>query len=70
MPIGVTEATQAWCDEREHPFVTYNPWLHRSYCRCGKRQADGDQPQDHAAKRDIFHSCPPAGPCRCYVTAR
>lgn len=61
--------TKQWCADREHPFVTYNPWLDRSYCRCGQRQHPGKQPIDWKAKRDLFHSCPPGGPCRCYVDA-
>lgn len=59
------ETTRQWCEEREHPWLTYNPWLDRSYCRCGSRQADGEQPHDWAADRELFHS--PGEPCKCYV---
>jgi hypothetical protein len=59
-------ATVMWCSERGHPFITYNPHTDRSYCRCGERQADGDQPQDWTAKREVFHTCG-TGDCRCYV---
>jgi hypothetical protein len=64
-----TEATEQWCVDRDHPFVTYNPWLDRSYCRCGQRQESGEQPMDWAAKRTIFHSCELGGHCGCYATA-
>jgi hypothetical protein len=68
MPLlPVSEATQQWCRDRSHPFVTYNPWLDRSYCRCGNRQKSGDQSQDHDAKRAVFHNCEPGDPCRCYL---
>lgn len=66
----ISEATQQWCEDRSHPFVTYNPWLDRSYCRCGKRQEASDQPQDEDAKRQVFHHCKPEGPCRCYATGK
>lgn len=68
--VGVTEKTKQWCTERDHPWVTYNPWLDRSYCRCGKRQAEGEHPQDEEAKRSIFHDCKSGGPCRCYVAEK
>jgi hypothetical protein len=67
---NVTETTSQWCVDREHPFITYNPWLDRSYCRCGERQAAGAQPMDEAAKRSIFHHCKPGGPCQCYATGK
>lgn len=53
MAVGVTEATRQWCEERGHPFVTYNPWLDDSWCRCGACRVPGEQPLDE--------------PCRCYV---
>jgi hypothetical protein len=59
---------QQWCISSGHPFVTYNPWLDRSYCRCGHRQEEGAQPMDWGAKHAIFHGCTPGTPCRCYVT--
>lgn len=62
--------TSQWCADRDHPFVTYNPWLDRSYCRCGQRQEAGEQPMDWEAKRAIFHHCPPGGPCHCYITGK
>lgn len=65
-------ATAAWCVERGHPWVTYNPWLSRSWCRCGARQADGHQPADFRALHEEHHTCDyddPA-PCRCYLDAQ
>jgi hypothetical protein len=62
----VALATVEWCEERGHPFVTYNPLLDRSYCRCGDRQVPGELPMDWQAKREVFHSCG-SGECRCYV---
>jgi hypothetical protein len=44
--MAVLPSTVAWCVTRDHPWVTYNPWLDRSWCRCGQRQADGQQPPD------------------------
>jgi hypothetical protein len=70
MTVLVSEATQQWCADRAHPFVTYNPWLDRSYCRCGQRQEPGDQPQDWNAKRQVFHDCKPGEPCVCYVSSK
>lgn len=52
--MSVTEETKQWCSDRRHPWVTYNPWLHRSYCRCGERQEFGERPMDWQAKREIF----------------
>ncbi|MFJ2218213.1 hypothetical protein ACIQVO_38450 [Streptomyces sp. NPDC101062] len=66
----IGQATARWCDDRGHPFVTYHPWLHRSYCRCGRRQEAGAQPMDWAAKHAVHHHCPLAGPCRCYVRGK
>lgn len=60
-------ATKEWCGERDHPWITYNPWLDRSYCRCGKRQASGEQPVDWQAKHEVFHNHPQGAPCRCYA---
>ncbi|MEU6972874.1 hypothetical protein AB0A71_35200 [Kitasatospora aureofaciens] len=63
-----TEAeTLAWCQQRAHALITYHPQLDRSYCRCGERQVPGEQPMDWRAKREIFHTCPPDGQCRCYL---
>lgn len=28
-----TPETQAWCARRNHPWVTYNPWMDRTWCR-------------------------------------
>lgn len=64
------EFTKEWCGERDHPWVTYNPWLDRSYCRCGKRQAAGEQPTDWQAKREVFHNHPQGAPCRCYARGK
>lgn len=64
------DTTIEWCVEREHPWLTFNPWLNRSYCRCGERQAEGEQPQDMRAKHDLFHDHAPGEPCACYLPAR
>jgi hypothetical protein len=64
----VLEETAKWCSDRGHPFVTYNPWLDRSYCRCGQQQEQGEKPVDWQVKCEIFHSCQPGGSCRCYAT--
>ncbi|MEU6990368.1 hypothetical protein ABZ953_06855 [Streptomyces sp. NPDC046465] len=60
--------TVQWCTDRGHPFITYDPSGDRSYCRCGQQQEQGDKPMDWQAKRDVFHSCQPDEPCRCYVS--
>lgn len=65
--MGVAAQTVAWCTARDHPYVTYNPCVERSYCRCGSRQADGEQPVDWTAKHELFHAHPPGGACRCYL---
>lgn len=65
-----TEPTQQWCRDRNHPLITYNPLVNRTYCRCGHRQIPGEQPMDWEAKRAVFHHCPPDGPCNCYATRR
>jgi hypothetical protein len=65
--LNADPQSKQWCDDRDHPFVTYNPWLDRSYCRCGQRQQTGEQPMDWSAKREVFHSCRPDAPCRCYA---
>lgn len=65
--MNVTAATVKWCMIRDHPFITYNPHLDRSYCRCGKRQEPGEQPADWDAKWAIFHSHPRGTSCRCYL---
>jgi hypothetical protein len=70
MPVPmVALATVEWCVQRDHPFVTYNPWLDESFCRCGARQVPGEQPMDWQAKRVVFHACgsDESGECRCYV---
>ncbi|MCX4911887.1 hypothetical protein [Streptomyces sp. NBC_00878] len=66
--MSALPSTQQWCDGQQHPFVTFNPWLNRSYCRCGQRQKEGEQPMDWQAKRELFHCCQPGGPCGCYVS--
>ncbi|MFI1312828.1 hypothetical protein ACH4TS_22190 [Streptomyces albidoflavus] len=65
--MGVAPRTVVWCEERDHPYLTYNPWLDRSYCRCGRRQDSGPQPPDTLAAHEIFHTHPPGAPCRCYL---
>lgn len=62
----MSAATDLWCAERGHPFVTYNPHLDRSYCRCGARQQAGDHDMDWQAKWEIFHDHGLNDPCRCY----
>lgn len=58
--------TAQWCADRQHPWVTYSPWIDRTYCRCGTRQEPGEQPMDWQAKHEVFHSCGD-GPCHCYT---
>lgn len=63
-------STVEWCVQRDHPWVTYNPRLDQSYCRCGARQADGEQPMDWRALHEISHACDydaDRSECRCYV---
>lgn len=62
-------STVAWCEERGHPFVTYNPLLDDSWCRCGHRRVAGEQPMDWQAKREYGHNCTcdARGECRCHV---
>ena len=65
--MAVEESTKTWCVERGHPFVTYNPFLDLSLCRCGGRQVSGDRPQDMQAKWELFHDHAPGERCRCYL---
>ncbi|MFE9619529.1 hypothetical protein [Streptomyces sp. NPDC006384] len=65
--MGVAPQTVVWCKERAHPYVTYNPWLDRSYCRCGRRQESGKQPLDALAQHQVFHAHAPGALCRCYL---
>jgi hypothetical protein len=65
--VTVTPETREWCVKRNHPWVTYNPLVSRSYCRCGERQEPGEQPMDWDAKWEIFHDHPRDAPCRCYL---
>jgi hypothetical protein len=58
-----TPETQVWCDKRAHPWSTYNPWMDRTWCRCGARQAPGEQPVDLDAVAEMFPRC------RCDATA-
>ena len=60
-------STHEWCTTRDHPWVTYNAWLDHTWCRCGQRHTEGEQPVDWTAKRQQFHSCAEGGPCRCYL---
>lgn len=62
-----TVETLEWCRKRQHPWVTYNADLDRTYCRCGERQAEGEQPMNWDAKWEIFHGHPRGTPCRCYL---
>jgi hypothetical protein len=66
-PLSAEPATIAWCAQRGHPWLTYNPWLDRTWCRCGARQAAGEQPHDWEADRELFHDHPRGAPCRCYL---
>jgi hypothetical protein len=63
------ETTIEWCEERDHPWVTYNPLLDGSFCRCGARRVGGEQPMDWEAKREVFHSCG-SDECRCYASTK
>lgn len=60
--------TVAWCVKRGHPWVTYNPVMHRTWCRCGERQQAGEAPQDWKAMWEISSGHDECGndPCRCY----
>lgn len=62
--------TVAWCVERGHPWVTYNPLMNRTWCRCGERRQDGAAEVDWEAKWEIFHDHKPDEPCRCYPSER
>ena len=64
---AITNETKEWCVSRNHPYVTYNPQLDRTYCRCGERQETGEQPVDWRAKWEIFHDHEPGTPCNCYA---
>jgi hypothetical protein len=63
-------SAERWCTDREHPFITYNPWTDRTYCRCGQRQEPGEQPMDWTAKRAVFHQCEPGSVCDCYAVGK
>jgi hypothetical protein len=52
---AVNPDTRTWCEQRNHPWVTYNPWLDRTWCRCGQRSEAGEQPMDWDAKHGQFH---------------
>ncbi len=67
--MTATEATIRWCETRNHPWSTYNPWLDRTWCRCGAQVAGGHQPVDMDALFEIGHTCDPTRPdaCRCYL---
>ena len=62
-----SEHTLAWCAQRGHPWLTYNPWLDRTWCRCGQRQAAGEQPHDWDAQWELCHDHPRGTPCSCYA---
>lgn len=68
-PLRVSPNIQAWCEERSHPWVTYNPRLDMTFCRCGVMREHGEKPMDWQAKHEAFHTCPAAGPCHCYLTS-
>ena len=36
-PLSDVPATITWCAERDHPWLTYNPHMDRTWCRCGQR---------------------------------
>jgi hypothetical protein len=61
--------TREWCEQRGHPLITYNPWLDKTFCRCGVVVLDGEQPQDMRAKSELFHDHAPGDRCRCYLPA-
>ncbi|MFD0261941.1 hypothetical protein ACFVH7_27165 [Kitasatospora indigofera] len=60
--------TVAWCRQREHALITYNPQSDMSFCRCGERRSPGEQPMDWKAKREVFHRCEPGSACSCYTS--
>lgn len=62
------ETTEQWCAARGHPLVTWSPWINLTLCRCGEVRLTGERPMDWEAKRQIFHHCPPEGPCYCYTS--
>ncbi len=62
-----TSTVQTWCEQRSHPWVTYNPWLDESFCRCGRMREAGEKPMDWRAKWEVFHDHPPGADCRCYL---
>ena len=64
---AATPQTFAWCDARDHPWSTYNPWADRTWCRCGVRQARGHHEIDMQAIWEIFHDHPYDAPCHCYL---
>jgi hypothetical protein len=67
--MAATDATREWCADRRHPWSTYNPWLDRSYCRCGQRQVTGVRPIDLDAAAEMFTCrCDAASECRCYTS--
>lgn len=69
-PATPESATAAWCAKRNHPLVTFNPWVPRTYCRCGQVQVVGEQPVDWQALHETHHTCEYGKPetCRCYTS--
>ncbi len=66
--MSATEATIQWWETRNHPWSTHNPWLDRTWCRCGARVADGKHPIDLDALWEISHTCDGSQlPCRCHL---
>lgn len=58
--------TLRWCEDRDHPWSTYNPWLDKTWCRCGKRTSVGEQSIDLDAVWEMFHDHGCDERCRCY----
>lgn len=59
--------TSAQCLDRGHPLVTYNPQSDTTWCQCGQRVEQGQEPVDWDAKWDAWHDHPREAPCDCYV---
>lgn len=47
--MSATDKTITWCVRRGHPWVTYNPWMNVTFCRCGKMREPGRLPIDMQA---------------------
>lgn len=61
--VGVTDdgSTRTWCAERDHPLMTWSPWVNLTLCRCGQNQQQGKQELNWDAKRELFADVRPRG---------